>query len=127
MFGITTRISSSPSDWRGKRALFFLSLLAKRAHEPCAQRLLTLTKDDNHLSRFIYNDITKTDSRFESYKNYINSVSFKRDFRDPNIGNFLKNNHNCSSDYQNLEPKRFDRLFNLYFMNTDLLEIKKGQ
>lgn len=123
VFGITTHTSTSPTDRRGKRALFFLSLLAKRANNGGAKRLLTLTKDDNYLSRFIYNDIEKSDNRFVSWK-YYESASFERDFPG-HIKDFLKTRHKtCSSDYQNLEPKRFDRLFNLYFMNTELLEIK---
>lgn len=122
VFGITTHTSTSPTDRRGKRALFFLSLLAKRANNRGAKRLLTLTKDDNYLSRFIYNDIEKSDNRFVSWK-YIMSDSFERDFPD-HIKDFLTKNKTCSSDYQNHGSKHFDRLFNLYFMNTELLEIK---
>lgn len=125
-FGIKLESKIKPKDWRERRGLFVISLLSRWAGNRRYGDLLAKLTDYNLLCFFLYKNL-----QFQvrnSWTDYTDTRSFKANFPKDDVRNFLEYHKSCVDVFKDLglnfalEGKDLTELFNLYFMNTDILE-----
>lgn len=119
-FGLTLSSNYKPCTWRERRALFVISLLGKWVGNYNYAYLLSKLTEYNLLCFFLYKSMEfKFGNRITDY---METRFFRDEFPQAGVRQFFESNKSIMNDYKNIGPQRFASLFNLYFMNTDILE-----